>query len=183
MSPEQRTRALAARFAAVEWLDDELRAPSRAALMSEYLRRAALWAQALDNRRLWPFFDIAKLIDSSVRADAELVRAVGTDILKRGGNYLDQRSAEYALHFAALPSTGRDLPDPFEPLLELYERGGQFHQEAGLIYFSLMGVKVGSMDDHLSPDPVAGVDTAAMDAADAVWRRRFERPGPARGPA
>ncbi|WP_144121454.1 hypothetical protein [Catellatospora sichuanensis] len=174
MSAEERTRALADRLARVEWLDDDQRAPSRSRLMSEYLRRAALWAQRLDAARLWPFFDVAQLIDPGTRADPELVREVCAQAAERGANHLDRRLCEYALHFAALPDPPAGLPDPFAPLIELYERGGQFHQEAGLIYFGPMGVKLGSMADHLAAEPLPGTDPAALDAVDAAWQARRE---------
>lgn len=173
MSADERTRALADRLARVEWLDDDERAPSRARLMSEYLRRAALWAQRLDAARLWPFFDIAQLVDPAARADPELVREVYAQVAARGANHLDRRLCEYALHFAALAEPDAELPDPFAPLVELYERGGQFHQEAGLIYFGPMGVKLGSIADHLNAEPVA-TDPAALDALDAAWQARRE---------
>ncbi|GAA1364716.1 hypothetical protein [Catellatospora chokoriensis] len=173
MSADERTRALADRLARVEWLDDDERAPSRARLMSEYLRRAALWAQRLDAAGRWPFFDIAQLVDPGTRADPELVREVYAQVAARGANHLDRRLCEYALHFAALAEPGSALPDPFAPLIELYERGGQFQQEAGLIYFGPMGVKLGSMADHLAAEPVA-TDPAALDALDAAWQARRE---------
>ncbi|GAA2392047.1 hypothetical protein Cme02nite_12700 [Catellatospora methionotrophica] len=172
MSADERTRALADRLARVEWLDDDERAPSRARLMSEYLRRAALWAQRLDAARSWPFFDVAQLAAPGTRADPELVREVYAQVAARGANHLDRRLCEYALHFAAA-QPGSELPDPFAPLVELFERGGQFQQEAGLIYFGPMGVKLGSFADHLNAEPF---DTApaALDALDAAWQARRE---------
>ncbi|BCJ77794.1 hypothetical protein CS0771_73380 [Catellatospora sp. IY07-71] len=167
MTPEQ----LAARLARItNWWQDDLRAPSRAALVSEYLRRAALWARALDCPELWAWFDVAHEIDPAVRADAALVEQVNEGISKGGGSPFEKRMAEYALHFAALPDVPHDLPDPYEPLIAAWERGGSLRRENGLVYVGgTMGVPVRTLADNYSPVPVASAEPLAMATADELW--------------
>ncbi|WP_406117957.1 hypothetical protein [Streptomyces anulatus] len=51
---------------------------SRALLMREYLRRAALWAQAHGAEQSWPFFDIAERVDGNITTPPDV-----TEDLKR----------------------------------------------------------------------------------------------------
>lgn len=74
------------RISAINWQEEErsfTHGPSRAELMREYLRRAALWVQELEKNNLippfgagqpedWPFVDIAHRIDSSVIPSTEI---------------------------------------------------------------------------------------------------------------
>ncbi|WP_220270057.1 hypothetical protein, partial [Marinitenerispora sediminis] len=96
-------------------------------LMREYLRRRAWWAREVEGAG-WPFGDLAAAIDPAVRADPELVHRVRESFpYWVFGMVLD--TCEWALHFRALQESGAslpDLPDPFEPLLLMYERGDGF---------------------------------------------------------
>jgi hypothetical protein len=47
------------RILAIKWEPDDSRVNSHIALLREYLRRAVLWAKALDCTDEWPFFDVA----------------------------------------------------------------------------------------------------------------------------
>lgn len=63
------------RLRAIDWSDDSKafeHANSRALLMREYLRRAALWARAYGAERSWPFFDIAEHVDAAVQTPPEV---------------------------------------------------------------------------------------------------------------
>ena len=61
------TEQLVARLRRVRFEESLDHNGSRLVLMREYLRRSALWAQALDCLTAWPFFDIA--------AAAELIQS------------------------------------------------------------------------------------------------------------
>ncbi|ARF78234.1 hypothetical protein ACIG0C_11845 [Kitasatospora aureofaciens] len=120
------TRALTERLTNVDWEPSETDPRLRISLMKEFLRRSALWAERLGSDA-WPFFDVAALIDSSVRADPELVELVLKSCALQSAAV--QQSCVGALHFAALQETGRatpQLPDPYEPIISLFENGGGF---------------------------------------------------------
>lgn len=117
---------MAGRLRSVDWEGDWERSRSRVRLMQEFLRRSALWARELDSED-WPFFDVAALVEPSVRAESQTVeRAVA-----RAGAHqpVVGDTCAWALHFAALRDADvrlPELPDPFEPLVRMYERGGAF---------------------------------------------------------
>ncbi|WP_119726299.1 hypothetical protein [Thermomonospora amylolytica] len=135
--------------------------------MKEYLRRAAWWAAELNSDR-WPFFDIVALVDPRVRADRRVVEAVRAAI--PGWVFRPAvQTCEWALHFAALGErvTLPDLPHPFEPLILMFERGNAFTFDgAGFIEVDGIGVRRGTMGDHLVAEPYVPLDTDALDAMD-----------------
>lgn len=163
--------ALADRVLAVNWSAPFTRTRSRAALMREYLRRSAWWAQAVGAAD-WPFFDIAATVDPSIRADPAVVQRVQTHLDRSRQGVLVQRSAEAALQFAALLESGRPLPavpasaaNPFEPLVVMFERGGGFRLGGGnLIEVDTAGLPRGSLAENLTDQPY--VDMAHLDALD-----------------
>lgn len=73
--------------------------------------------------------------------------------------------------FAALLDAGVPLPDappePYEPLIVMFERGGGFTTEGGgLIEVDSLGIRIGRPEDNLTEQPVIALDEAALDAAD-----------------
>ena len=57
------------RILAINWEPDDTRTSSHVALLQEYLRRAALWAAALNCTEEWPFFDVAAHISPSLQPE------------------------------------------------------------------------------------------------------------------
>ncbi|WP_211718972.1 hypothetical protein [Nocardiopsis sp. MG754419] len=115
---------LARRIQSITWEADCLKEKSQVRLVQEYLRRTAIWMQEF-GRKNWPFSDVAWFIDPGVRVpDEELDRIlVG---ISHGGTYYSGKTLEWSLHFAYLQdekSIQYDLPDPYEPLIRVYERG------------------------------------------------------------
>lgn len=68
------------------------------------------------------------------------------------------RTCIRALHFAALLDAGIDLPQalplPFEPLLVMFERGDFRVEGSGLIDVDTLGIRVGTVDENLLPEPI-----------------------------
>jgi hypothetical protein len=162
--------ALARRLGAINWRGSDAHTNSRGYLMKEYLRRAAWWAQAT-NAPGYPFFDIAAAVNPGVRADPNAVQWVSEQLTKQLQGTLVIRVAGFALHFAALLDARVPLPpapeQPFEPLVALFERGGGFRREgAGLIEVDTLGVRVGTVQENLRPEPWVSLDRAALDALD-----------------
>ncbi|MFJ3215832.1 hypothetical protein ACIPLC_07935 [Kitasatospora sp. NPDC086801] len=118
--------ALADRLLNVDWSPLNTDPRLRISLMREFLRRSALWAHQLESGA-WPFFDVAALIDPSVRADPGLVEQVSKSCALQ--HPAVQQTCVGALHFAALQETSESpfqLPNPFEPIVSLFENGGGF---------------------------------------------------------
>jgi hypothetical protein len=108
------------------WTYREDQTEIRARLMVEFLRRSALWARAFA-APTWPFPDLAAAVDPAVRAPEEVVAQVLATVPEHPS--LVPAVLANALHFAALQDARADLPDlpdPYEPLLEVLERGDVF---------------------------------------------------------
>jgi hypothetical protein len=138
--------------------------------MKEYLRRAAFWAKAT-NAPGFPFFDIAAAVNPQVRAEPSSVERVSAHLARHLQGVPVTRTCTHALHFAALVDAGAPLPpvppDPFEPLLVMFERGGGFRVGGGtLIEVDTLGIRAGSVDENLRPEPYVALDPAALDALD-----------------
>jgi hypothetical protein len=169
----QPERAVLERLQAVTWDDWDTAVEhtrSRAALMREYLRRAACWAKAVDAEDAWPFFDIAQQIDPATSADEDVKAELEDYLWNNVGRHSLRETCRGAVHWAALRARSQvalpDLPDPYDPLLTMYERGGGFFVEE---FIDLNGIMVPfkTLDDHLSSEPVTEITTEALDALDA----------------
>jgi hypothetical protein len=170
---DKRVSTLMKRILAVAWTDSNAadeHAASRSRLMREYLRRAALWADALGGPESWPVFDVAARVDPSVRADAEVVKQLDEFLEDHVPGTTTRAACRAALHWAALRDASQtplvDLDDPFEPLIMLFERGGGFFVEKGVIDFLFIPVRVGRWQDHVSAEPIVQLDPVALDALD-----------------
>lgn len=173
MEAGARTEQLIARLHGVTWEESLDHNGSRIALMQEYLRRAALWAQALDRTAHWPFFDIAAAADPDAQLDEAYLDSVLAGLSGRGLRPLDERVIRYMLNFTVLAARPQDLPDPFEPLLAVYERGGSFGREAGSIRIGVGdGVPARAPEKYARRAPADDLGPAALDALDRAWEER-----------
>jgi hypothetical protein len=167
------TDATLARLQAVDWKGDSGfdHRRSRVRLMAEYLRRAALWAQALNVTNEWPFFDIAGHVDPSVHVPADQAKDL-EGLIDRGIGWDSVKTASRAaLRWAALLDANSPLPsgleDPFEPLLLMFDRGGGWTIEAGFIDVDGAALRQQTWLDHLTTKPAVTVGQAALEALDA----------------
>lgn len=137
------------RLRAIRWRahDEALeKAYSRAALMKEYFRRSALWLNSYGDTRRWPFFDLAAIVEPTVRADPAVITDIEAFIDDAADSSYAMDSGVAAVQWAALIDAPglqlRPLPDPFEPLLRCYERGGSgFAFVNGYIDFGVIMVQ------------------------------------------
>ncbi|MER6997092.1 hypothetical protein [Streptomyces sp. NPDC000410] len=169
---EKSSRRVLERLRAVDWGDDFAASDhsnSRALLMREYLRRAALWARAYGAEQSWPFFDIAEHVDAEIQASPEITAEVEEVLVGLAPTSL-QRTCRAAVRWAALrdghDDLPADLPDPYEPLLLMYERGGGYFLEE---YLDLNGVmiRLGNVESNASATPFLTLAPATLDALDA----------------
>ncbi|MFC7329865.1 hypothetical protein [Marinactinospora rubrisoli] len=161
-------KTLADRISAFDFPESVAKERSQVALMREYLRREAWWAQEVGGV-CWPFGDLAAEFDETVRADEDLVRQVRSSFPYYVFPIVKD-TCVWALHFRALQASGAalpGLPDPYEPLLLMYERGNGFSMcQPSFIDVAGVGVRRGRLADHLDPEPRAPMDPAELDAMD-----------------
>jgi hypothetical protein len=165
----ERLRATAERLSAIRWEGNLEHTRSRVALMQEYLRRAAWWAQATP--AVWPFGDLATAVDPMVLVPEPLRLAV-LDAVRRQApaSWIAEDLVTWILRWAALeprPVAPRpDVDDPFEPLVLFLERGGEFTVENRMIQVESAAVPIRPIEAYLTRAPL-DLDSAALDARDA----------------
>jgi hypothetical protein len=113
-----------------------------------------------------PFFDIAKCVDPGVRADQRIVDDVIAKVTP--GNRAVPRILPFILNWAALRATpGFEMPpglaDPFDPLIQLFERGGGFHTENGEVNLEWVAVRMAGWRDRAGDPPMT---TGSLDEID-----------------
>ncbi|MFE9221243.1 hypothetical protein ACFYN3_33545 [Streptomyces lavendulae] len=178
------------RLRAVEWPGDWDfafdRVKSRRVLFREYMRRAAVWAQAYSAETAWPFFDITSYVDPAFRlppeAEAELA-----ELLVRLPNVEVRNTCAGAVRLAELrgqnPDAFSGLPDLYEPLVRFYERGAEFaRDDAGFLDLTGMRFRPGPLAVYLTTVPVTLLDDAVLDALDAAGRVTYYMSEDGQGP-
>ena len=159
------------RIKLINWEPNDLRAASHIALLKEYLRRASLWAKALDCADQWPFFDVAAQIDPSLRCDEAKVEALERHLAPFAVSRTVRRLCEWFVHWAVVKHspkvTQMALPDPYEPLILLYERGGDFYREHVFFCFSVGCFPIGKLSDHYKLSPYVLLDKQVLDQLDS----------------
>ncbi|MFZ3566361.1 hypothetical protein ACOKM5_05240 [Streptomyces sp. BH097] len=161
------------RLQAINWDDWSVafdHSRSRALLMREYLRRSAQWARHYGAEDAWPFFDIAEHAYPTVQLAPGVASEL--DAFLRGGigpNSVE-RTVAGAVRWSELRRQGRtdlpELPEPYEPLLLMYERGGGFHVDQAI---DLNGVSLPrwGLDTAIDAPPFLTMAAATLDALDS----------------
>ncbi|GDY34010.1 hypothetical protein [Gandjariella thermophila] len=172
MNHDEATALTLERLLAVDWSGDTAfdHRGSRVALMREYLRRAACWAQQLDATDEWPFFDVAAHVDPTARAHPTLVERLEKFMSANIGWPAVRKTCLAALHWSTLRDSAAvrlaGLEGPFEPLIVMYERGGGFTTEHGFIEVGLASVRLKTWEEHSSPEPVVSLEASVLNALD-----------------
>ncbi|MFF8619284.1 hypothetical protein [Streptomyces sp. NPDC015350] len=170
------SRCVVRRLRTIDWSDEDAawrHENSRALLMREYLRRAALWADRCGAGRSWPFFDLTEHIDPSVRVP-DGIAAELDEVLRGVGPSSVRTTCRSAVRWAVFRSGSAagprpdlpDLPDLYGPLLTLYERGGGFFVEEFIDLGGAM-VRLGTVESNLAARPFLTLAPATLDALDA----------------
>ncbi|MFC3522387.1 hypothetical protein ACFPZ0_26260 [Streptomonospora nanhaiensis] len=173
-------RQLAERLAQLTWDTRPERERAQTLLMREYLRRAALWAREVGRLRpeiaepelvLWPFADLPQALAPDVRAPAEDIALAEQGFADQGLHDTMKETCRRALHFRAVQAAGialPRLPDPYAPLILMFERGDFFTpRPGGYVEVGSVNLKVGRMGKYLREEPFAPMDPAALDALDS----------------
>jgi hypothetical protein len=170
MTPDESVQAMADRLRAIDYERHGDKAWSKAALLREYFRRAARWADAYACEARTPFFDIAACVNPHVRADQAVVNSVLQDV-ESGTRNAITRVAPFILHWAAARAAAGDnvppqLEDPFEPLILLFERDGGFHTENGEVNLEYLAAPMRGWRAFASKPPMPSFAPQDLDEID-----------------
>ncbi|MCT7954077.1 hypothetical protein [Laspinema palackyanum] len=169
------------RILAINWEPDDTRTNSHVALLQEYLRRAALWAEALNCTDEWPFFDVGAHIFPSVQAEKRYLERLEqhfsqvpfyvTDVIEKTCRWFVQwEGIKHLPEVTLVDFWNRPLPHPYEPLILLYDRGGIFYSEHGFFCFEDAALPRGTWREHWQPESaVCQLDTEALDNLDGKF--------------
>lgn len=158
------------RLLAVDWETWSDRRPERIALMREFLRRSAHYAQAFGCNERWPFFDVAAV---AVPNCPEV--PLPTALQQLGLPTLTRDLAQAMLRWAAHPlrELGTLPPDPYEPLLRFFELGGGFSVENRMVDVDAAAIPIRDQAAYLRDEPFVELaeSTDAEPAPEAVTPR------------
>jgi hypothetical protein len=173
MSNQSAVEKMADRIAAVDWQPDEAKTDSYRVLAILLLRRCFVWLDAVGlSLDTAPFrthsdvLDVIKVIDVPYEVPhehiARIEKHLSTHLKKRGGLELLQKCLLHAVCWEAMRDhpkiTGMNLPAPYEPAVQLYERGGDlFWGEFGY-YVTPMVVAIGRKRPDIFLNNVRDID-------------------------
>ncbi|MDY6802854.1 MAG: hypothetical protein SXA11_03475 [Cyanobacteriota bacterium] len=171
MITKELTQTALDRLLTINWRADDSRIDSHVALFQEYLRRMSLWAKTLDCQNLWPFFDVAAQISSSVEVSDEALAQLKEHLANFRLRKNIKQTCEWYLRWGAIADTTTvqklDLPAPYEPLILMYERGATFYTEHGFFCVSLASFPMKNWSDYHSLKSVVELDDSALDILDS----------------
>ncbi len=158
------------RIKAINWKLNDSRTASHIALFREYLRRASLWAKTLGCTDEWPFFDVAAQLNPSLRADEAKVEVLKRHLKQFCLSRPIKRTCKWFVHWAIVKNkpevTKFGLPDPYDPLIVMYERGGDFYMEHGFFHFCVGCFPIGNWSQYNSLSPNIVLDEQVLDQLD-----------------
>ncbi|TDO66549.1 hypothetical protein EV651_104116 [Kribbella sp. VKM Ac-2571] len=180
MTDTEACERLLARLAAVRWDDheaEERHAKSRGLLALEYLRRMAIWADALGVPRRWPFFDLAVVFEPSVETDPTWLQRLEAGVGRELGSLTEQVLTDM-FRWASLGDHPKerfpDFDDPYEPMVQVFERGGEIYPGHGFIELLAAPVPYRRITERLTQPPFP-IDRATLDEVDENERLRTEK--------
>jgi hypothetical protein len=163
------------RLVAVKWDDDAALAHkrSRSRLTREFLRRTAQWALAVGAEDGWPFSDLASALDPEVAVDPALLARLDLDASSGEAFPIRPEIAAAIVRWAAIGDLPRQrfpgLDDPYEPLLELFDRGGAYSLSHGFIELGYGAFPILSVTERAALEP-RPIDPATLDRLDREAR-------------
>jgi hypothetical protein len=145
-------------------------------LFKEFLRRAALLVESFGTLdipgSMWPILDFAAYIDSSLELDDDEIDSLAEELQVKGyPSWYSKRVCTYFLHWETIQDKSEvielNLPNPYEPLIILYERGGIFRRDNdGSWEFHHAAFFVGEHNSYLNEAPVVKLDDDSLNQAD-----------------
>src|SRR5579859_4207565 len=164
------------RLLAVQWKPEFARFKSHKILLIEYFRRSALWAKTLNATSEWPILDIALHIDPTIRAAETVLKIWHEHLARLGENHHVPREMEYLLECALYWATTKDrlltqsfdLPEPYEPIILMYERGGFFYRShEGIDITSVTAISRMNWQAYDRDTPYDSLEISELDRIDS----------------
>jgi hypothetical protein len=171
-----------ARLLAINWKREidfrNHRTQSQRALVHEYMRRLAFWYNSLSPaEESFRYFNAAEAIAPLPEFAKAKIEASWNPYVEqltqenRKPSYRQQEYCQQYLHWVAvqhlIPNYLANLLSPYDPLILLYERGGDFHfhhHEVQLATGASFGW--GAVEDYLIHPKVIKLDNTALDEMD-----------------
>ncbi len=159
---------------AIAWQYDDRRSESHLKLAHEYLRRMALWATALGRQDHWPFFDVAIAMYLDIALPDELYQRLDQHLDEHYLYIIMRRVLRHALAWSMIKDDPHvhafGLPDPYEPILLLYRRGGHFTLDKARFITSGFGSSspLATIDRYHRQVPVVALDQVTLDTIDHI---------------
>lgn len=170
---------LLARLTVASWDDQaawDRHSASRGLLALEYLRRMAIWADALGVPRQWPFFDLAVVLDPSVETDPAWLQRLETEVGRELGTLTEQVLTDM-FRWASLGGRPKErfpeFGDPYEPMVQVFERGGEIYPGHGSIELYAAPIPYLRITERLAQPPFP-IDATTLDEVDEKERIRVE---------
>lgn len=135
------------RILALDWVVAWPPRRSQKLLIKAYLYRSALWTKSLPKDDNWPFLNIAAQVVPAVRPPEDSMHYLRTHLAQSSfycqspgdpaefGAQLPmvvQQTCLWYVHWSAIQDiaeiVARDLPHPYEPLIQFYERQGLLYE-------------------------------------------------------
>ena len=185
MSKTRAAEQLLDRILMVDWEYDIEHEGSHALLLQEHLRRMVVNTTKSDRSRIFQTGDLSQLVNPNEGAPLDMVKQLKDHLLgKTWPAFI--RTLEYALHWAVVRYTEpaeklQGLPDPYKPIIIMYERGGTFtfdhKKEAYLLSMDNLGAMVNRQPNWYYWDrrqPFVRLDEKALAEADIEWLEMLE---------
>ena len=133
------------RIMSISWESDFSRSESQYALFCEFFRRMAKWTEFLGCREQWLFGNLANYVDSNLEIDRSKIDRLEQHLKNLGLHFLIIRVCINFVYWEMLEKRfslmkESKLPEPYEPIILMFERGGIFDTEHG--YFDLSGIGI-----------------------------------------
>ncbi len=154
----------------IPWQLDDNKVNSHVALFQEYLHRMSLWSKAINHPELWPFYDLSSYLYAPQKAKEYQIIQLKQHLTKFPLNRLVKHTCEWYLSwsFIADEMTKKyQLPDPFAPLILMYERGGTFYTEHGFFCVSVASFPNHGWEYYLNLSPLPDLKFSTLDHLDS----------------
>lgn len=143
----QRETNMLNRILSLEWQGrDDRKHGSQLALFNEFLRRVGVWCNALNWQDAHPIAsDLPGRVVPGVRATPVNATLMQQTLRTLGKTTVYERMVlTHALNWSAIADepavSAFNLPDPYEPLVQFYERGGWLDKPIGEAGWEISGV-------------------------------------------
>lgn len=163
----------------VDWAYNPEHEGSHVLLMQEHFRRMGINTKRFDSSNVFITGDLGASVNPDARAPEDYIKQLRAHLLdKTWPSFV--HVLEYALHWSVARYTTeaeilKDHPDPYKPILILYQRGGTFtfdhKRDAFQMSMNFEGPAIPRQPywKWIRRQPYIRLDNIALDEADMEW--------------